>query len=149
MSFLGNSDDESLAYKIREALEYLDERESVKLSQLYDNLFATFLEEHQAKEIKVEIEENYNGLKFGEKFEENDFNDMVNDFRHNRKIHAKYAIKIIDEAIRILNLQPNIRNIDLNASLNDECIVVVIKNMFNEYFQRLESFVYGYFHPRN
>ena len=65
--------------------EYLDERDSVKLSQLYDNLFATFLEENQAKEIKIEVEENYHGLKFGEKFEENDFNDMINDFRQNRK----------------------------------------------------------------
>jgi hypothetical protein len=125
MAFLEDNNDEALAYKIREELEYLDERDSVKLTQLYDNLFATFLEENQAKQIKIEVEENYNGLKFGEKFEENDFHDMIRDFRQNRKIHAKYASKIIKETIKILETQPNIRDMHLNSNLNDECIVVV------------------------
>ena len=131
MAFLEDNNDEALAYKIREQLEYLDERDSVRLTQLYDNLFATFLEETQAKQIKIEVEENYNGLKFGNKFEENDFHDMIREFRQNRKIHAKYASKIIKEAIRILETQPNIRDMDLNSNLSDECIVVV---SYKEFF---------------
>ena len=125
MSFLLEiKNDDDLAYKIREELEYLDERDSVKLSQLYDDLFATFLEENQAKKIQIDLDENYTGLKFGEKFEETDLNDMINDFRSNRKIHAKYALKIIDEAINLLKKQPNIRELNLDQSLNSECVVV-------------------------
>ena len=124
MFHLEAKNDENLAYRIREELEYLDERNSVELSQLYDNLFATFLEDNQAKHMPIEVEANYNGLRLGEKFEETDLVTMMKDFRAGRKIHAKYAVKIIKKAIECLNKVPNIGEFTLNASLNEECIVV-------------------------
>ncbi|CAF0719126.1 unnamed protein product [Brachionus calyciflorus] len=125
MSFhddLKEEEDEKVAFTILNELEFLEERESIKLSELFDNLFATFLEENQAKEINIEIEPNYNGLKFGEEFEEGDFKQMLRDFRSGRSIHAKYAVKIIDEAIKLLKKLPNICEFSMND--NDECIVV-------------------------
>lgn len=124
MFHLEEKNDENLAYRIREELEYLDERNSVELSQLYDNLFATFLEDHQAKNVQIEVEANYNGLRLGEKFEENDLLTMMKDFRANRKIHAKYAVKIIKKAIECLIKVPNIGEFSLDQKLNEECIVV-------------------------
>lgn len=115
-------EDRNLAFTILNELEFLEERESIKLTELFDSLIATFLEENQAKEIKIEIEPNYNGLKFGKDFEEGDFKQMLKDFRSNRPIHAVYAVKIIDEAIKLLKKLPNICEFSLNE--NDECIVV-------------------------
>lgn len=121
---LKNEDDNKVAFTILNELEYLDERNSINLSQLFDNLFATFLEDNQAKEIKIEIEKSYNGLKFGDKFEEGDFKQMLRDFRSNRQIHAKYALKIFDETIRLLHKLPNICEFHLDEVNNEECIIV-------------------------
>lgn len=121
---LKEDEDNQIAFTILNELEYVEERDSIKLSQLFDSLFATFLEENEAKDIKVEIEPNYNGLKFGEKFEEGDFKQMLRDFRSNRQIHAKYAIKIFEEAIRLLSSLPNICEFNLKEETSDECIVV-------------------------
>ena len=89
MFHLDEKNDENLAYRIREELEYLDERSSVELSQLYDNLFATFLEENQAQNVQIEVEANYNGLRLGKNFEEQDFLLLMKDFNAKRKLHAK------------------------------------------------------------
>lgn len=124
MFHLDEKKDENLAYRIREELEYLDERSSVELSQLYDNLFATFLEENQAQNIQIEVEANYNGLRLGKNFEEQDFINMMKDFNANRKLHAKYALRIIKRAIECLEKLPNIREFSLNARFADECVVV-------------------------
>ncbi|RNA10034.1 serine threonine- phosphatase rdgC [Brachionus plicatilis] len=115
-------EDNKIAFTILNELEFLEERESIKLTELFDSLIATFLEENQAKDIKVELEPNYNGLKFGQDFEEGDFKQMLKDFRSNRALHALYAVKIIDESIKLLKKLPNICEFSLNE--NDECIVV-------------------------
>lgn len=115
-------EDDKLAFKILNELEFLEERESIKLTELFDSLIATFLEESQAKDIKIELEPNYNGLKFGEDFEESDFKQMLKDFRSNRSLHAFYAVKVIDESIKLLKKLPNI--CEFNLDENDDCIVV-------------------------
>ena len=121
---LDEKHEENLAYRIREELEYLDERSSVELSQLYDDLFATFLEDKEAKNIQIEVEANYNGLRLGEQFEENDLISMMKDFNAKRKIHAKYALKIIKKAIECLAKRPNIQEYNLNARFGEECVIV-------------------------
>lgn len=124
MFHLEEKNDENLAYRIRDELEYLDERTSVEVSQLYDNLFATFIEENQAKNVQIQVEANYNGLRLADTFEESDLVAMMKDFRANRKIHAKYALKIIKRASELLASFPNIREFSLNSRFGEKCLVV-------------------------
>ena len=47
---------------------------------------------------------------------------MLVEFQNGRKLHARYAIKIIDETNRLLRKLPNVQEITLKN--DDECIVV-------------------------
>jgi hypothetical protein len=122
---LFQKNDESLAFQISSSIEYLEERESVNLNRLFEDLFVTFIKEIHTKETsEIQIEADYHGVKLGETFEENDFKEMVNDFRSNRTLHAKYALKIIDETIELLNQKPNIPQLNMNPNEKEECIIV-------------------------
>jgi serine/threonine-protein phosphatase with EF-hands len=116
-----DDDDEKLAFEILNNLEYVQERESVSLTRLFDSFFEAFTGE-APKQMKVDVDSNYFGLKLGENFEEGDFKAMFHDFKNKRTLHAKYAIKIFDESIRLLSKQPNIREVTLEE--NDTLVVV-------------------------
>lgn len=117
-----NSEEDKLAFEILNQLEYSQERESVNLARLFDSLFLAYSDDSKKKILKIDVDLNYNGLRLGENFEEGDFLAMFRDFKNNRKLHAKYAIKIFDEVIRLLAKLPNIQEITLFG--DDECVIV-------------------------
>jgi hypothetical protein len=113
VSKVERSDDE-IAFQIMNSIEFAEERDTVNLSGLFDSLFATFLGEEQAKHIEITIEPNYNGLKLGEEFEESDLKEMLHDFDNNRRIHAKYVMKILEKALKLLKPLQNIQTLTMH-----------------------------------
>ena len=116
------SNDDKLAFEILNILEYSQEREAVNLAKLFNSLISTYGgNSNKRQHHPVNVDLLYNGLRLGEHFEENDFKAMFHDFRKKRKIHAKYAIKIFDETLKLLKKLPNIQEFDLKS---DNCVVV-------------------------
>lgn len=121
---MSTSEDDKLAFEILNSLEYLEERESVTLATIFDSFFRAYADDNKTpvSTSHIDIDQDYNGLKLGENFEEGDFKAMFHDFRNNRPLHAKYAIRIVEEAIEVLKRMPNIREFELKE---DECCIVV------------------------
>ena len=120
--------DDKLAFEILNKLEYSQEREAVNLAKLFDSLILAYGGNNRKSSLNssdVNVGSDYCGLRLGDKFEENDFKDMFHDFQQKRKLHAKYAIKIFDETVKLLKKLRNIQELELkNLDKNDSCIVV-------------------------
>jgi hypothetical protein len=94
--------DDDLAFDILNRLEFFEEKDTLKLPELFDSLFATLLPEAQAKEIEILVESNYTGLKLGDMFEEADSKNPRS-IRHEGVRQGDRATQTLAEYIRIEN----------------------------------------------
>lgn len=70
------------------------------------------------------VEDTYIGVHLNENYEENDLLEMLKDFRSNKMIHAKYALKIIKDAIQVFETYSNIENCNSSESGLPSVIIV-------------------------
>ena len=75
------------------------EKKHVTMSKFFDDLFEVFHNHKNAINFPYSIETSYAGLHLNDHYEENDFIKMMDEFRNGNIIHAKYALKIIVDAI--------------------------------------------------
>ena len=70
------------------------------------------------------VESTYTGLHLNKIYEENDFNQMIDDFRANKMIHAKYALQIINDALELFKTYSNVQRCRLEQSSMPALVIV-------------------------
>ena len=122
--------------------EMIQEQNYASLAQFFDHLFSAFSKQLSSSVIPESVESSYSGIHLGENYEENDFVKMANGFLNNQVIHAKYAFKILRDAVGILKKMENIRSCDFNLAKTELPGVVIVGDLhgnfkvfkFNLYF---------------
>ena len=73
--------------------EMEQERNYASMSKFFDDLFTVF---HNFKNTRIPqfVETTYTGIHLNDTYEENDFLKMIEQFRNNKILHAKYAFVI-------------------------------------------------------
>ena len=123
--------------------EMIQERNYTSLSKFFDDLFSLINLKIAGNVIQPErIESSYVGLHINDVYEESDFFKMIESFRANQMIHAKYAIQILKDAIRNFEKQPNISelNLTLHKSRLDTIIVGDLHGNFRDLYYIIKKF---------
>ena len=93
------------------------------MSKFFDDLFSCF---HNFRNtiIPTRIESSYTGMHLSDEYKESDFLRLVDEFQHNRMLHAKYSLQIVSEALKMHKNFPNISVCDLTKSSLSSVIIV-------------------------
>lgn len=102
--------------------EMEQEKNYVSMSQFFDDLFTAFKYLIEIKEPDI-VEASYTGLHLTENYREDDFYKMIDEFRNHRIIHAKYALKIINDALEKHKKFENIEKCNLKDSRLNQVII--------------------------
>lgn len=108
--------------RILSCIESNEESNYVQTIELFDKLMDTFGDEVTQEANIISIESDYVGLHLGN-YEKNDFFKLVASFSNYQVLHAFYTLRILNDALEILNKQSNIREFSLNNE-NDNTIIV-------------------------
>jgi hypothetical protein len=123
--------------------EIIQEQNYVSLSQFFEHLFSAFAEHFQTAIQPEVVESSYTGVHLGAQYEENDFVKMANGFYKNQPLHAKYALKIMSDSVKVLKKMENIRTCDFNASKTNLPGVVIVGDLhgnFHDLFYIIKKF---------
>lgn len=116
------------------------ERNYASMSKFFDDLFAAF---YSLKNLIVptSIEPTYTGIHLNEKYEENDFLKLVEQFRNNQMLHAKYSLQIVHDALKLHKKFPNVAVCDLaRSSLKSVIIVGDLHGSFRDLYYIIQKF---------
>ncbi len=123
--------------------EMIQERNFTSMSNFFDDLYSLVNAKLKNKDIQPDnVESSYVGVHINETYEESDFLKMIEGFKSNQMIHAKYALQILKDAIINFEKQPNISNLDLrlhNTRLNT-IIVGDLHGNFKDLYYIIEKF---------
>ena len=130
----------SNAAKEKEALnalvlvsEMIQERDYISMARFFNDIFSAY-GSHLEKEIIPEsIESSYTGLHLGEKYEESDFMQLVDNFYKGNMLHAKYALKIITDANNKLKSYSNIAYCDVKKMHTDLMGFVIVGDLHGSF----------------
>ena len=120
--------------------EMEQERNYASMSRFFDDLFAAF---HNFKNLIVPhtVEQSYTGIHLNNKYEESDFLKLVEQFRNNKILHAKYSLQIVKDALKKHKTFPNISQCDLSkSSLPGAIIVGDLHGSFKDLHYIIEKF---------
>ena len=121
---------------LRGLIEVVQERDFGSMARFFDDLFSVFSSQF-SKEIQPEsVEASYTGIHLGKVYKEEDFMKMVEEFQSGNKLHAKYALQILKDAIAAYQKYPNI------CECKDSSIIVVgdIHGSFRDLYYIIEKF---------
>ena len=123
--------------------ESIQEQNYTTMANFFDDLF-TLIKNKITDDAKYPdtVESSYVGVHINEKYEESDFLKMIEAFRGNQMIHAKYALQILNDAIRNYEKQPNIPQLNLNQhkSRADTIIVGDLHGSFKDLYYIINKF---------
>jgi hypothetical protein len=90
--------------------EIINERSYASLAKFFDDLLSVYNSKikTQSEDEPETIEPTYAGIHLNQKYEEEDFLRMIEEFNNQRSLHAKYAIRILKDAIENLSKHSNI-----------------------------------------
>ena len=131
--------------------ESIQEQNYTTMANFFDDLF-TLIKNKITDDAKYPdtVESSYVGVHINEKYEESDFLKMIEAFRGNQMIHAKYALQILNDAIRNYEKQPNIPQLNLNQHKSRADTIIVgdlhgsFKDLYyiiNKYYLIYDSFI--------
>lgn len=120
--------------------EMEQERNYASMSKFFDDLFIAF---HNFKDtiIPTHIESNYKGIHLNEKYQESDFNRLVDQFYNNQMLHAKYSLQILRDALKYHKKFTNVSTCDLSKSSLSDCIIVGdLHGSFKDLYYLIQKF---------
>ena len=123
--------------------EMIQEKNFTSMAKFFDDLFNIVNTKINNQSLQPEyVEATYVGLHINETYEESDFLKMLEEFKNNKMIHAKYAMQIFKDAIRNLEKQPNVSNLDLNGHTTrlDTIIVGDLHGNFRDLYFIIQKF---------
>ena len=124
---------------ILDIVEMHQERNFVSSSELLEQLAVTFATQLNTDLYPTSVPTNYVGVHLGELYEDSDFNLLVKSFKNNQTLDAFYAIKIFQEAERILSTMPSVRECNVPSDAN-LIIVGDLHGNFNDLNHLIEKF---------
>jgi hypothetical protein len=106
--------------------EMLQERNYTTMSKFFDDLLAVYAPNMQKPLEPDHIDASYTGIHLNEAYEESDLLKMLESFKNGQMIHAKYALKILHDAIELFQKYPNISECNMKKVRTQlpACIVV-------------------------
>lgn len=126
-----------------EVNEMIQERNFTSMAKFFDDLFNIVNSKIANQSLQPEyVEATYVGLHINETYEESDFLKMLEEFKSNKMIHAKYAMKILKDAIRNFEKQPNVSMLNLNSHMTrlDTIIVGDLHGNFRDLYHIIKKF---------
>lgn len=123
--------------------EMIQEQNYTSISRFFDDLFSLINSKIANKTLQPEVvEASYVGVHLNEAYEESDLIKMIEGFRMNQMIHAKYAIMILKDAIRNFEKQPNVAELNLtdHKSRLDTIIVGDLHGSFRDLYYIIKKF---------
>ncbi len=123
--------------------EMIQERNYTSMSNFFDDLFSLINAKISQNLVQPDyVESSYVGVHINETYEESDFLKMIEGFKANKMIHAKYAIQILKDAIRNFEKQPNIAqlNLTLHKTRLNTIIVGDLHGNFRDLYYIIQKF---------
>lgn len=119
---------EKAAFNIQQLIEYAEEQDHLNLNKFFfrwikliknksndevTKYVSSSIQDDlsQVSETDIKIEPNYTGPHLSENFNEADFQRLLHSFRNNEILHTRYAVMILNKAIKYLETLPNINEI--------------------------------------
>ena len=116
---------DALALKEKEAMdalvlvsEMIQEKDYISMAKFFNDMFSAYGSQMKKEVVPESIEPSYSGIHLGEKYEDSDFMQLVDNFDKGNMIHAKYALKIIDDATNRFKRYSNIALLDVKKMQN-------------------------------
>jgi hypothetical protein len=116
--------------------EYVQERNYSKMAKFFNDLMAAYAVKLNSKGnntvqlVPDQVEPAYTGVHINtEKYEEADFYRMLDAFKSSQMIHAKYALKIVQDAIEKLENFSNISHCNLKKSQTSLPAVLIVGDL--------------------
>ena len=106
--------------------EMFQERSYTLMSKFFDDLFAVYSSKMEKPYIPDQIDSNYTGIHLNDAYEEADLIKMIESFKNGQMIHAKYALKILSDAINVFQARSNVSECNFKKAKTKlpSCIIV-------------------------
>lgn len=118
-----NAERESLNALVQ-VCEQEQELNYISMTKFFDDLFTIFHNLNSLSSLPEIVESTYTGLHLTQTYNEEEFIKMLEQFRGYKVIHAKYALQIINDALKLHKTYSNIEKCNLNESALNEVIIV-------------------------
>ncbi|CAF0811670.1 unnamed protein product [Brachionus calyciflorus] len=116
------------------------EQNYASTSKFFECLFAVYSNKIN-KVIRPElVETSYSGTHLSRNYELGDFYRMIESFRNNQRLHAKYALQIIEDAIQAFQYYPNITECNILPSSNGAVIVGDLHGSFKDLYYIISKY---------
>lgn len=113
--------------------EIFKEQGYVSMAKFFDSLFSAFSFKFGSQVTPETVDETYTGIHLNKSYEEGDLMLMIESFRNGHILHAKYALQILNDAIKLFEKLPAITVCDLKKTKTQLKGVLVVGDLHGSF----------------